>query len=87
MAERVQKDKIVRLLAERMNSDEASAKAWLDGVVETLYENFKAGESVTLPGFGSFYVKAQTESWVFKFSPAQRLRALFNWSNTYKGEL
>jgi nucleoid DNA-binding protein len=31
--------------------------AWLDGVVETLYESFKDGKGVTLPGFGGFYVR------------------------------
>jgi hypothetical protein len=46
---------------------------------------FKAGESVTLPGFGGFYVRREPESWVFKFNPGQRLRALFGWSSTYSG--
>ncbi len=63
------------------------ATAWVDGIVETLYESFKAGESVTLPGFGGFYVRQEPESWVFKFNPGQRLRALFGWSSTYSGKL
>jgi nucleoid DNA-binding protein len=54
----------------------------VDGFVETLYESFKAGESVTLPGLGGFYLRQEPESWVFKFNPAQRLRALFGWSST-----
>ena len=44
-----------------------------------------AGESVTLKGFGSFYVRPERSTWVFKFNPAQRLRALFGWSSSYKG--
>jgi Bacterial DNA-binding protein len=85
MTERIQKDELARRLAERMHTDMPTASAWVDAVVETLYESFQAGESVTLKGFGSFYVRPERSSWVFKFSPAQRLRALFGWSSTYKG--
>ena len=85
MTERIQKDELARRLAERMQTDKATANAWIDGVVETLYESFQAGESVTLKGFGSFYVRPERSTWVFKFSPSQRLRALFRWSSTYKG--
>ncbi len=87
MTNRITKDELTRRLAQRMKSDEATATAWIDGVVETLYESFKAGESVTLPGFGGFYVRPEPQNWVFKFNPAQRLRALFGWSSTYTGEL
>ena len=87
MPERIKKEEFVRRLAARMNTDETTAMAWVDGVVETLYESFKAGESVTLPGFGGFYVRPEPASWVFKFNPGQHLRALFGWSSTYTGEL
>ena len=87
MADRITKDEFVRQLAARMNADEATATAWIEGVVETLYENFKAGKGVTLPGFGGFFVRPESESWVFKFNPGQRLRALFGWSSTYTGKL
>jgi hypothetical protein len=86
MTDRITKNELTRRLAQRMKSDEATASAWIDGVVETLYESFKAGESVTLPGFGGFYVRPELRNWVFKFNPAQRLRALFGWSSTYTGE-
>ena len=85
MTERIQKDELAQRLAERMHTDKATATDWIDAVVETLYESFQAGESVTLKGFGSFYVRPERSSWVFKFSPAQRLRALFGWSSSYKG--
>ncbi len=87
MSDRLKKEEFVRLLATRMKTDEATARAWLDGVVETLYESFKAGKGVTFPGFGSFYVRPESKSWIFKFNPGQRLRALFGWSSTYSGEL
>lgn len=87
MTDRIQKNELVRRLAVRMQADEQTAAAWLDGMVATLYEAFKAGESVTLPGFGGFYVRPERESWVFTFNPGQKLRALFRWSSSYKGEL
>jgi hypothetical protein len=87
MTDRLKKEDFVRLLATRMNTDEATATAWVDGIVETLFESFKDGKGVTLPGFGGFYVRPEPESWVFKFNPGQRLRALFGWSSTYSGKL
>ena len=86
MSERIEKDELARRLAERMHTDSTTANAWLDGLVETLYESFKARESVTLRGFGSFYVRPERSSWVFRFNLGQRLRALFGWSSTYKGK-
>ena len=87
MTNRIKKDDLVRRLAARMNTDEATAATWIDGIVETLYDSFKVGESVTLPGLGGFYIRPEPESWVFKFNPGQRLRALFGWSSTYTGQL
>jgi DNA-binding protein HU-beta len=86
MPDRIEKDELARRLAVRMQADAATAATWLDGVVEELYDSFKAGESVTLRGFGSFYVRPERSSWVFRFNPSQRLRALFGWSSSYKGE-
>ena len=86
MTDRLKKEEFVSQLAVRMDTDEATATAWVDAIVETLYECFKAGKGVTLPGFGGFYVRPEPESWVFKFNPGQRLRALFGWSSTYAGE-
>lgn len=87
MAQRKQKSEIIERLAQRMQTDEEIAAKWLDGVTETLYEAITAGESVTLPGFGGFYVKPGGDTWIFKFNPAQRLRAALGWSSTYRGEL
>ncbi len=86
MAQRIQKREVARRLAARMNTDEAAASRWLDATIDTLYEAFKAGESVTLEGLGGFYVRPERESWVFRFNPGQKLRALFGWSSTYSGE-
>jgi DNA-binding protein HU-beta len=86
MIDRIENDELARRLAARMQSDVATATVWLDGVVETLYKSFKAEESVTLCGFGSFYVRPERSSWVFRFNSGQRLQALFGWSSSYTGE-
>jgi DNA-binding protein HU-beta len=83
MTERIEKDELARRLAARMQTDTATASAWIDGVVEVLYERFKAGESVTLRGFGSLYVRLERNSRVFRFNPGQRLRARLGWSSSY----
>lgn len=57
----------------------------IDG--ERLCQAIKNRESITLPGFGGFYVRQDRSSWTFKFNPAQRLRARFGWSSTSKGPL
>ena len=84
MAKRIQKDEIARQLAARMDDTPETAERWIDGLVETLYDNFKAGESITFKGFGSFYLRPGRSQWAFKFTPSQRLRKLLGWSSTYK---
>ncbi len=87
MSDRWQKKDVIRKLAERTKTDEKLAEAWLDAVTDTLYDAFKEGHGVTLTGFGGFYLKRKGNSTVFKFNPGQKLKALFGWSSTYKGEL
>lgn len=78
---------VVQRLARCMGTDEQMAEAWVDAFTETLYEAFKEGRSVTLPGLGNFYIRPHRDSWTFKFNPSQKLRALFGWSSSYKGKL
>ena len=87
MAKRIQKKDVIERLASRLSVDEKKSEEYLDAVLETLYEAFKSGEGVTLPNFGSFYLDLRRSGCVFKFNPSQKLRALFGWSSTYKGEL
>jgi nucleoid DNA-binding protein len=87
MAERVTKEELVRRLAKKMRTDDATAEAWLEATLETMYQVFKSGKGLSLSGFGGFYVDRRGESTAFKFNPGQKLRALFGWSSTYKGKL
>ena len=87
MATAISKEEFIKRLAARMNTDEATAKEWLEGTTETLYETFKEKKGVSLKGFGSFYLDERGDSCAFKFNPSQKLRALLGWSSTYKGKL
>lgn len=50
-----------------------------------MYATFESRHGLTLPGFGGFYLERRGSQYAFKFNPGQRLRALFDWSSTYKG--
>jgi DNA-binding protein HU-beta len=85
MTDRVEKAELVRLAAQRVDRDDEAVAEVVDAFLEEIYEALRRGQSVSLRGFGSFYVRPERESWVFRFNPAQRLRALLGWSSTYRG--
>lgn len=86
MKGRVEKKELVSLVARRVNRDVEMVGEIVDATLAEIYEALKRAESVSLRDFGSFYVRPERKSWVFKFNPAQRLRKLFGWSSTYRGE-
>ena len=85
--DRIEKKEIIRQVAKRMNASESVASQWLEVILETFYDNIKQGTSITLTGFGGFYVQPKRPTWVFKFNPGQKLKAVFGWSSTYKGKV
>ncbi|MFC1633825.1 HU family DNA-binding protein [Planctomycetota bacterium] len=87
MAKRINKDEFVRQVAERMKVKEKIAQAWVDTVLDTMYDTFRRGKGITLPGFGGFYLDRRRDNCAFKFNPGQKLRALLGWSSTYKKAL
>ena len=87
MAERMEKKTLMSLVARRTGADEALVEQVVEATFETIFEALKHGESVSLRDFGTFYVRPEPGSWVFKFNPSQRLRKLFGWASTYKGEV
>lgn len=82
------KKEFVALLAKKMRADEKTAEMWVDAFTETLYECLKQGRGVTITNLGTFYLRitSRDES-IFRFNPSQKLRALFGWSSTYRGDL
>lgn len=87
MSERITTKDLIRLVSERTNHDAAVTGEIVDATLEEIYEALKRGESVSLRNFGTFYVRVEWQSWVFKFTPSQRLRRIFGWSSTYTGPL
>jgi len=87
MQRRIEKQELVRLVAQRVDRDVQSVEEVVDALLEEIYQALKRGESVSLRNFGSFYVRPERQSWVFTFNPSQRLRKLFGWASTYRGEL
>jgi DNA-binding protein HU-beta len=87
MAQHINKDEFVRRVAERMEVKEATAQTWVDAVLDTMYDTFRRGKGITLPGFGGFYLDRRRDGCAFRFNPGQKLRALFGWSSAYKGPL
>ena len=87
MNDRIDKKTLIALVAERVGQDTNAAGEIVEATLEEIYEALKRGESVSLRNFGTFYVRSEPRSWVFKFNPSQRLRKLFGWSSTYKGKL
>ncbi len=87
MSQRIDKKELIRRVSQRVGKDTAVVGEIVDITLEEIYEALKQGECVSLRNFGTFYVRPQRDSWVFKFRPSQRLRKLFGWSSTYKGKL
>jgi len=87
MSERVDKNELVNRVSQRIGRDADTVEQIVETALEEIYEALKRGECVSLRNFGTFYVRPERRSWVFKFNPSQRLRKLFGWSSTYKGKL
>ncbi len=87
MSERsMDKRALLSHISRRLGKDSGTTEEVLDAALEEIYEALKRGESVNLRGFGTFYIDWRRSGTVFKFNPSQRLRALFGWSSTYKGD-
>jgi DNA-binding protein HU-beta len=87
LSERIDKKELVHRVSRRVGTGTGTVGEIFDAALEEIYEALKQGESVSLRNFGTFYVRPERNSWVFKFNPSQRLRKLFGWSSTYKGKV
>lgn len=87
MSERINKKELVERVSMRFVKEAGTVEEIVDATFEEIYQALKQGEKVSIQDFGTFYIESKRASWVFKFNPSQRLRKLFGWSSTYKGEL
>jgi DNA-binding protein HU-beta len=88
MAEKatVNKQELVQRLSDRLQQDPQTVEKFLDATIEEITDSLKQQRSVSLRNFGTFYIRGDRDSSVFKFNPSQRLRKLFGWASTYKGD-
>lgn len=86
MNARIEKDELVRRISKRTGNSIRTVEKIVDVTLDEIYGSLKQGERVSLKNFGTFYVRMEQDSWVFKFNPSQRWRKLFGWSSTYKGD-
>ncbi|NUQ05090.1 MAG: HU family DNA-binding protein [Anaerolineae bacterium] len=87
MGDTIDKKELVTRIAKRLSKDSAEISPMIDAAFEEIYAALKHEESVSIRNFGTFYIDIRHTGTVFKFNPSQRLKALFGWSSTYKGEL
>jgi len=88
MSENVKKKEFVNLLAQKMKVSDKTAEMWIDAFTDTLYECFKQERGVVITNLGTFYLRITSRGdSIFRFNPSQKLRSLFGWSSTFKGNL
>ncbi len=70
-----------------MNANPEAVEPIIEAALDEIYQALKHEECVSLRDFGTFYIRDEGETRVFRFNPSQKWRKLFGWSSTYKGEL
>ncbi|WP_404790520.1 HU family DNA-binding protein [Altericista sp. CCNU0014] len=78
---------LVQNISARTGLDRKTVDLVFDTVLDEIYNSLKRCESVTLKNFGTFYIRKGHGQQVFKFNPSQKLRKLFGWASTYKGNI
>lgn len=83
----INKQELIIRVSKHTNQNTRIVEEIIETTLTEIYNSLKEGESVSLINFGAFYIKPKSSGTVFKFNPSQKLRKLFGWSSTYKGEL
>jgi DNA-binding protein HU-beta len=72
------------LVSARLNRDTEAVAEIVEAFLDETYQALRRGDCVFVRGFGSFYVRPERDSWVFKFNPSQRLRKVLGWWSSYR---
>lgn len=83
----INQKELVKRIAKKINQKDEVIEEIVNGTLDEIYDCLKAQESVNFRNFGTFYIQRKRDSTVFKFNPSQRLRKLFGWSSTYRGDI
>lgn len=86
MPERVAKADLVERVAQRTGRDGTAVEEIVNATFAEIAAALADGTPVTVRDFGTSYVRVERDRSVFTFNPAQRLRAMFGWSSSYRGE-
>lgn len=87
MVDTINKNELIERIAKKTKKDATDVELIVDATLDEIYESLKNRETVTIRNFGKFYIRDSSSGTVFKFDPSQKLRAIFGWTSTYKGEL
>ncbi len=87
MSGRIEKPDLIARVARRLNADPEAVEPIIEAALDEIYQALKHEERISLRDFGTFYIRDEGETRVFRFNPSQKWRKLFGWSSTYKGEL
>jgi len=87
MADKINKTELIKRIASKTKKDETEVELIVDATLEEIYQSLKNRETVTIRNFGKFYIRDRSSGTIFKFDPSQKLRAIFGWSSTYKGDV
>ena len=87
MADRITEKELVKRVANRAEKDADEVELIINATIKEIYESLKRQENVVIRNFGKFYIRESRTGIIFKFDPSQKLRALFGWASTYKGDL
>ena len=66
--QRIEKPELIDRVGRRVNKGTGTVEEILDAALEEIYQALKRGESVSLRNFGTFYVRQERESWVFRLT-------------------
>jgi nucleoid DNA-binding protein len=55
-------------IADRMNTDNKTSEKFIEAFIDTIYESLRIRESITIAGFGTFYIKEHSQGAAFKFN-------------------
>jgi len=79
---------LIQSIVKESGVDAETVDKVFTATIEQIIKSLKDCETVSIRNFGRFYIRPGDDRMkVFKFSSSQRLRKIFGWSSTYKGDI
>jgi DNA-binding protein HU-beta len=79
---------LIQNIAKETGIETKTVESVFNVTIEQIVQSLKNCEGVTIRSFGRFYIdQGHDKTKIFKFSPSQRLRKIFGWSSTHKGDV